>query len=245
MKIALLTPAYDGRVHNAHARSVRQLLTALNARGDEAFYMDACHCANLPRLRNGLAAEALHRGADVLFWIDSDVGFNPAEAIQLIDSGEPIVGIAPQNRPHVYGEQPRIAFGPLDGGQVNMRPDGLMEVGKAATAFLCTRREVYEALTKNGTAKRLWNHDIKRGAREWFRNFFWYELEPAGELDGEPAFKDDGEDYYFCRVAREAGFPILINPVGRIVHHEGRQRLPLSFWDLYGEQLGGGDGDTR
>ena len=237
MKIALLTPAYDGRVHNAHARSVRKLLDALNARGDEAVYMDACHCANLPRLRNGLTAEALHWGADVLFWIDSDVGFDPAEAIRLIDVGEPVVGIAAQNRPHVYGEQPRVAFGPLDGGQVNIRSDGLMEVGKAATAFLCTRREVYEALAKT-SAKRLSNADMQS---PWFRNFFWYELEEAGELDGEPAFKDDGEDYYFCRKAREAGFTILINPVGRIVHHEARQRLPLSFWDLYGEQFTKGE----
>lgn len=233
MKIALLTPAYDGRVHNAHARSVRRLLDALNARGDEAFYMDACHCANLPRLRNGLAAEALHRGADVLFWIDSDVGFDPAEAIQLIDTGQPIVGIAPQSRPHVHGQSPSVAFSPLEGGQVNMRPDGLMEVGKAATAFLCTRREVYEVMAQRD-AHRLANPDVDS---KWFRNFFWYELEPAGEIDGEPAFRDDGEDYYFCRKAREAGFTILINPVGRIVHHEGRQRLPVSFWDLYGSQF--------
>ena len=233
MKIALLTPAYDGRVHNALARSVRRLLDALNARGDEAFYMDACHCANLPRLRNGLAAEALHRGADVLFWIDSDVGFDPAEAIQLIDTGQPVVGIAPQSRPHVHGPSPSVAFSPLEGGPVNMRPDGLMEVGKAATAFLCTRREVYEAMAQRD-AHRLANADIDS---KWFRNFFRYELEPAGEIDGEPAFKDDGEDYYFCRKAREAGFAILINPVGRIVHHEGRQRLPVSFWDLYGSQF--------
>jgi len=209
MKIALLTPAYDGRVHNAHARSVRRLLDALNARGDEAFYMDACHCANLPR------------------------GFDPAEAIQLIDTGQPIVGIAPQSRPHVHGQAPSVAFSPLEGGQVNMRPDGLMEVGKAATAFLCTRREVYEAMAQRD-AHRLANADVDS---KWFRNFFWYDLEPAGEIDGEPAFKDDGEDYYFCRKAREAGFTILINPVGRIVHHEGRQRLPVSFWDLYGSQF--------
>jgi hypothetical protein len=232
MKIAILTPAYDGRVHNAHARSVYRLLDALKARGDEAVYMDACHCANLPRLRNGLAAKALEDGADVLFWIDSDVGFAPDEAIRLVDSGEPIVGVAPQKRPHVFGAAPGVAFDPLEGGQVNMRPDGLMEVGKAATAFLCTRREVYEALA--ASAPRLANHDINS---KWFRAFFWYELEPAGTRDDEAVFADDGEDYYFSRKAREAGFSILINPTGRIVHHEGRQRLPVSFWDLYSAQF--------
>ena len=234
MKIAILTPAYDGQVHNAHARSVYLLLSALKARGDDAVYMDACHCANLPRLRNGLAAKALEDGADVLFWIDSDVGFAPDEAMALIDTGAPIVGIAPQSRPHVFGAPASVAFQPLDGGQVNMRSDGLMEVGKAATAFLCTRREVYEALA--ATAPRLANHDIDS---KWFRAFFWYELEQAGERDGEPVFSDDGEDYYFCRKARDAGFPILINPQGRIVHHEGRQRLPVRFWDLYGAQFKG------
>jgi hypothetical protein len=232
MKIAILTPAYDGRVHNGHARSVYRLLDALRARGDDAVYMDACHCANLPRLRNGLAATALESGAEVLFWIDSDVAFAPEEAIKLIDSGARIIGVAPQKRPHVYGAGPGVAFEPLEGGQVNMRPDGLMEVGKAPTAFLCTRREVYEKLAE--TTPRLANSDVQS---RWFRAFFWYELEEAGERDGEPVYSDDGEDYYFCRKAREAGFDILLNPTGRIVHHEGRQRLPVSFWDLYASQF--------
>lgn len=121
----------------------------------------------------------------------------------------------------------------MDGGRIELK-NGLIEVGAVATAFCLTRREVFQRLKDTDAAKLLKNPDCPQS--EWFRNFFWYELVPF-----EDGYLDDGEDYYFCRKAREVGFSCFIEPNVRPVHFEGRLRLDTNFWDLYGERFNGED----
>ncbi len=192
-----------------------------------------------------LAAKALEWGADILLWLDSDVAVSVVQALRLIDSGHDLVGVLPQSRITQYPEQPRVPLAPKPDGSLALRSDGFIEVGKVPTACLVTRRAVYERLREAGIAKRLRNRSEGEEANPWFRNFFWYELEPVGEVDGETAFDDDGEDYYFCRKARELGFVPLIDAKGRVLHHEGRARLPLSFWDIHGQAFEVSNGDQE
>lgn len=195
--------------------------------------METGSSANLPRLRNSLVALAMDWGADAILWIDSDIAGNGADALRLWNSGADIVAAAPQRRPARLDEAPSVAFRPMEGGKVSLR-DGLVEVGAVATAFCLTRRVVYEEMKRTNTAKLLKNPDCPQS--DWFRNFFWYELVPF-----EDGYLDDGEDYYFCRKARELGFSCFIEPNVRPIHHEGRIRLETNFWDIHGASFGGQD----
>lgn len=225
-KVAICTPAYDGRAHNAYFRGVNDIRRAFASEGIETAHMETGHSANLPRLRNALCALALDWGADAILWIDSDIEANGPDALRLWNADKEIIGCAPQKRPLEQSSAPVVAFKPLPGGVITLR-SGLVEVGGLATAFCLVRRAVYERMRDAGTAVRMVNPDCPQS--DWFRNFYWYELEetPAGWVD-------DGEDFYFCRKARSLGFQCFVEPNVRPIHHEGKMRLPVNFWDLHG-----------
>lgn len=240
MRVAIGTPAHDGRAGVSHSRSVIALQRALKQRGHEAVYIDASRGANLPRLRNTIAAMALHWGAERILWLDSDITIGADDGVKLIESGEAIIGAVPQARPKQHGDPPSVSFQPLPDGGVQYRSDGLVRIGKLPTACMCTGREVFEHMRDSGLAKRLANREGKNQPwAEWFRNYFWYELEETGEtcpVTGEPLYMDDGEDWYLCRKVADT-FDCLIDPKLRLVHHEGRLPLTVSFWDIYGHAM--------
>jgi len=227
-KLAICTPVYDGRAHVAFYRGLEELRRALAKRRIEGAFLDAGSAANLPRLRNFLSARALHWGADAILWVDSDIAGTGEALARLIDSEAEIVAIAPQRRPNRYGEAPAGAARQLP----SKTPDaeGFLEVEAVATAFCLTRREVFERLAERGVALPLITKELP--GNPWYRNFFWYEL-----VARDGGYVDDGEDYYFCRKARQVGFSCYLDTTGRLVHHEGRMELTASFWDLHGEQF--------
>jgi len=255
-KVAICTPAYDGRVHVGYWRGCDDVKRTLSVNGCEVLHCEAGHSANLPRLRNALTAQALDWGADAILWIDSDVQPSGKDALRLVDAvngGVSIVGASIQKRPHTYNEKPVVAFKEAPDGLLHY--DGkLVRVGAVPTAFCMVHRRVYEALsaprkrfggllTKPPMARKLMNRDCKP-ASPWFRNFYWYELLP--DANDPNAFHDDGEDYYFSRKALELGFWSYIHPQVRPIHHGSNVRLPVNFWDLYGGHFEGkGDENAR
>ncbi len=48
-------------------------------------------CSAIDVARNELASDALHDGADAVFFIDSDIGFDPQDAVRLLARLEPVV----------------------------------------------------------------------------------------------------------------------------------------------------------
>lgn len=238
-KIAICTPCYDGRAHAPFFRGVAEIQRSLHASNIESAFIDAGRCANLPRLRNMLAAQALQWGADAILWVDSDVKANAKDVAALCASGKDIIGAAIQKRILSVDTKPTVAFKPLPGGGTEY--DGKhVRVGGVATAFCLVSRRVYQTLRENGTAKRLWYPEMPEvHENPWFRNYYWYELSEAqGEApDGEQWFVDQGEDLYFCDKAREAGFECWIEPHVRPIHHEGGLQLPLNFWDIHGAEI--------
>lgn len=227
-KLAICSPAYDGRALNSYWRGIRDIERTLSQNGIDVAHFECGHSANLPRLRNTLAALALDWGADAILWVDTDIKATGADALRLWNSGKEIIGAAPQKRPHTLTEPVAVAFKPLPDGRVRVE-GGLVEVGCVATAFCLTRREVFEAM-KDNPAKRLCNREGVDS--DWYRNWFWYEL-----LETPEGYLDDGEDYYFCRKARERGFQCFIEPNVRPIHHGNNVQLPMNFWDVYGERL--------
>ena len=96
-------------------------------------------CSQIDVARNDLASGALHDGAGAILFIDSDIGFDPADALRLLARPEPVISgvYAKKGRRELASEfaegVAEVAFGPGPG------PYPLIY---AATGFLRIRAEV-------------------------------------------------------------------------------------------------------
>jgi hypothetical protein len=156
--------------------------------------------------RSQLASHAMLEGREAVLFIDSDILFNPADAIDILRRPEPIVaGVYPQKR---YGKlnvdlDPGIA-------EIGCGTEGRdYEAQHVGAGFLRIRAEAFQRVIEH--------HDLPcctaGGGAVW--PFF---LPMVAQQDGEWMYL--GEDYAFCERARAAGVPIIVDT--RIpLHHLG------------------------
>jgi hypothetical protein len=182
-------------------------LRALEARG-YTVWRDGGRDA-IDHKRSRLATRALAASWQELFWIDSDIGFDPGDVERLRSHHLPLVGGLYARR-----GQRELCYRPLremtemSFGQGSPR----VEVHSIATGFLLTHRNVYEAMADA------------------------FDLPVCDASSGEPVVPyflpmvvhdpdlGDGylsEDYAFCERARQAGHTVMLDPSIRLSHLGG------------------------
>lgn len=142
--------------------------------------------------------------AESIMWIDSDVGFNPADVDRLLSHNLPVVcGIYP-----VKG-YPRLTTQFLTRNPVKFGTDGkLVQIRSAANGFLLTKREVYmEMIAKLELPLcHMWGqHPIY----PWFMPMIKHIGRNAQYL---------GEDYAFCERARLCNYQIMADTRVKLQH---------------------------
>lgn len=152
-----------------------------------------------------LATGALHEGFDELMWIDSDMGFDPADVDRLRGHGLPFVcglgakkgirGLACEFLP----ETRHVTFG-HDGGLLGVKYVGL--------AFALTRREVYDQL-RTSLSLPACDQGVGPPMVSWFQ--------PMTVTDGA-VYRYLAEDYAFCHRLHQCGIPVLIDTRIRLLH---------------------------
>lgn len=153
--------------------------------------------------RSVMATQALADGYDELMWIDSDVAFDGDALDRLRDHDLPVVcGGYPKKATAAYSfhsYRPKIRFGV--GG-------GLIEVYYAATGFLYTRREVYDAVRER-EAMPVCNAAFGMA----FTPYFLPQVVPYGDGHWYLA-----EDYAFCHRAKQCGYKMMLDTTLRLWH---------------------------
>ena len=144
------------------------------------------------RARQELAEAVLANGADYLLWIDADMRFPRDALVRLLVHDKSIVGINYANRavPPDFTAIKRVATGPDNLGERCITgPDstGLEEVEGLGGGLMLVKAEVYRALPD---------------PRE--KPWFWYEWQADIQTQV-------GEDIYFSKLAREAGFSLFVD----------------------------------
>jgi hypothetical protein len=97
-------------------------------------------CSAIDVARNEMLSEALHDGAETMLFIDSDIGFDPADALRLLARPEPVVtGVYAKKGPREFasvfaGGVKDVQFGPEAAGPYPLQ--------YAATGFLRVRADV-------------------------------------------------------------------------------------------------------
>lgn len=151
------------------------------------------------RARMEMTASFLRGHHSYLFWIDGDIEFEPSHVAALWNMNVDIAcGVYAMKKPD---KQWFAAW--KDGKLVKDLDqfDGPIEVDYAGTGFLLIKRDMIEKLAQkveyfegaNGPVPALFMTPIHDGALE-------------------------SEDYHFCRLARENGYKIMMNPAVRLKH---------------------------
>ena len=136
-------------------------------------------------------------GYKKIFWIDSDISWEPSDFLALYNSPLDIVS-------GVYlSDQGVPMFSPLDEKQDIHQMIGAtetVEVMGAGFGFICIKQGVFEAMK-----------------RPWFDTKF---VKIEDEKTGKEFFIPFGEDYSWCISAREVGYKVFIDPITKVTHHK-------------------------
>lgn len=204
-KIFLVTPAYDGCVNVQYAISLAETHTLLARLGHELQIKINCSGSLIVAERNRLTEAFYESGADYMLCIDSDLGW-PAQAVEemLKKDVEFVAGVYPSRKEHTF------VFRPIfnEDQSILKSEKNLLGMEYIPAGFMLIKRSV---ITK---------------MREKFPELYFEPKDPRAKSSaGYCLFNTEvrggefwGEDYTFCRLAREAGVEIWVDPLIEFDH---------------------------
>ena len=200
-KCAVLVP-YGNRIEHEVEESLR-VLESWGYAVWRAFGYSA-----IDQARTRMAYEALYyNNFEEVMWIDSDVGFDPSSVEKIRNYNLPICAGAYPFKGHP--EMTIQLFEEDKNTDIEFGDEGyLLEVAAAATGFLYTKKEVYEAIRKQRKLP-LCNTSFGAPTYPFFHPNIFIE-------NGENYYL--GEDFSFCRYARDAGYKVVLDTTIKLKH---------------------------
>ena len=190
-KVLIGTPSYDGRIDVWFANSL--VATVKEAEKKDIFVhaIYTSYDSLVQRARNSLVKLALDGGYDDLFFIDSDIEWEPEWFFRLLNRPEPVVGGALVKKTDTEGYTVKI----LDKTLKYSSDKKLLEVNGVGTGFLKVSKFALE---------KLWEaSDPYTSEGEKHRMVFDIQVE-NGELISE--------DYIMCNKWQSLGYKVWLDP---------------------------------
>lgn len=227
--VVIATPSYDGAIHDLCAGSVAEARIECIKNKILPTWITMSGSPYVEVLRNKLVRDflAIESATDLVF-VDSDVGFDPAALPRLLSYDADVVGGCYPFKSDTGGFPVMIDW-ETEGVPRIDEATGLPHCLMIPTGFLRIRRRVFERILHYFGADKLTivEREPDGAERERYRQFF------RTEKIGEQWF---GEDVHFCKLWREMGGAILLDPDIDFTHsgrkhwrgnyHEYRRRLP-------------------
>lgn len=204
-KLMIAIPCYDGKVNIRTAFALAELYPKLDKMGVQMHLVHLSGCSIISKARNKLIRNFMESDCTDFLFVDADVIINVEAVTRLLALSS--------DKDVVAGTYPRRAddakffldFYLSDDKQLEFDENGLMRVESAPTGFMLIRRHVIQHMMDTHP--------------EW---------QYAGDGDGEIEYaifdfllidgQYIGEDYAFCRRAREEGFKIYLDPMISLPH---------------------------
>lgn len=203
MKILVATPVYDGAVMAQQVNCLTTETHLARELGDEIRLSYLPSCSVPAAGRNQIVDDFLKSDCDRLFFLDSDVTFNPGDLIKTCYRPVELVGgcYPFKNKVESYPIlwDPEIKYLRLDA-------NGLLEVAGLPAGFLCLSRSVFEKF-REAYPDREYDHQGHK-----FYAYFQYAFSKNGLYS---------EDNYFCHEWRSIGGKVYLDP-----------ELTLTHWDI-------------
>lgn len=198
-RIFIATPAFSGQTHVLYTIALAETCTALSHSGHEVVIRIHSSGSLLVAERNNLNDAFLKSDCTHMLCIDNDLGWKYNAVLSMLEHDKDfIVGCYPaRKKPELFHF---VGVENEDGSLVTEGP--LIKIKYAPAGFMLIKRHVIEKMTEH---------------------FKELQYEPLDERSSETAgcclFNTEvlngafwGEDYVFCRRAREAGFDIWCDP---------------------------------
>jgi hypothetical protein len=210
--VIIATPGHS--MDSEYVRSLVATMSMLNEKGI------TFHFSNRYTSRVAAAREATVMDSDFLdafnnspllgqvaykkiFWIDSDMSWEPSDFLALYNSDLDIVsGVYLSDR----GVPMFNPLTPQDDMREIINSTEPREIMAAGFGFICVKHGVFESMP-----------------RPWFDTKF---TKIKDEESGREVFIPFGEDYSWCLSARESGFKIFIDPLTRVTHNK---KVPIKL----------------
>ena len=207
-----------------HAQFMSSLFRALNALSANriTYAFSIIQGSSITKNRNEAVRLFLESGLDYLMFLDSDMKFPESTILDLLKCEKDIVGATYRFhwRKSPEDSEYRLNHVELDGSEGNLRPK-LKEPEVADytknTAIFDDRLSHLEIertkeILRIGTGALLISKSVLKSMNKpWFQ--FFYEEGSAAE---------HGEDYYFCKKARNAGFKVWLDAdLSKQIEHIG------------------------
>lgn len=238
----VMTPSHDGKYFYNYVLSLLNFSHACGSVG-MPLQVYLTHGESLvTRARNNTVAEFLANPQWThLFWIDSDIGFSPEAALRLLRSGYDVAaGVYPlkrQNWPDGHAEarlsrdeyelrSRRYTVNTHRGEKpglidLQVQPDGFMEMNEAPTGFMVIKRSVFERMM--AAYPDLQYVPDSQGVIDRGLHYLFF------DTSVDPVSRHYlSEDYHFCRLWNRLGGKVYVDACSNLTH-QGSQLFTGNF----------------
>lgn len=204
--IFIATPAYEGKVYVQYAMSLLDTCKLLEMHMIQPLVRVPTCGSLLVADRNRLIQMFWESGAEYMLCIDNDIGYDARVVLRLLQADKDIAGgVYPSRDGKGFNFRPSLEE---DGRIVMCQDTKLLKMEYIPAGFMLIKREVIA------------------GMREKFPDLYYSPKDPRSDRESAYCFFDTqvwegefwGEDYVFCRRAREAGFEIWVDPLIQFDH---------------------------
>jgi hypothetical protein len=212
VKLFIATPAYDGKVFVPYALSLSTTVRELAEAGINIHICIKTSGSLLVSERNSLVEAFVRSDCTHMLCIDSDIGWEPKIVKKLIDKDEDFVGgVYPSRVKNQFVFRPKFN---ADGFLYKNEKD-LIEMEYIPAGFMLLTQNVFKVMREKYPElyfePKHKDEDSKKGYA-FFNTELW-----EGEFWGE--------DYIFCKRARDAGIRIWVDPFLKFDHSGNKGSL--------------------
>ena len=193
--IAVLTPTYDGKFDEEYVRSLWRTQSYAEQYGLNFHPIFLSGCSIVQRARNILFEKAYYANFDAVLFIDSDIQWNPLDAIKFCLSEEDVLCAAYRSKTELPEYQINL--------RQAMKEEDLVEIDGTGFGFVKIEKGVIDAL---------WNLKLECYKEEdnlLVKNIFEVIVDD-GELYGE--------DIVVFKKIKELGYKIILDKNVKINH---------------------------
>lgn len=150
IKVLIASPSYDGKFDVRYMNSLFETQKIAASHNIILLPYHLCFDSLIQRARNDYFTTAYRADVDVLFFIDSDIGWNPEDFIKIVKSDKDIIGGTYRKK---TTDEELYAFKAteLEGGDFILTPDkdGILEVNGLGFGFVKFSKFAVKTLWEN------------------------------------------------------------------------------------------------
>jgi len=204
VKLFIATPAFDGKVHVPFAISLAETSVLCAKNHINVEYRVVTSGSLLCAERNRLLSSFLDSDCTHILCIDSDLGWPAQAVLAMLSKKVPfIAGCYPARTEKSFLFRPSVNE---NNSLVTDKERGLVKMEYIPAGFMLIERQVIEKMIETTPERKFTPKDPSIPSGHALFNTEIYE----GEFWGE--------DFVFCRLAREAGFDIWVDPLIQFNH---------------------------